>query len=185
MARSPRVALGVFCLVATALLLFLYTLDPLTVQDAARPAHERVASVLEGLKGWSWASDPSSEAELDRETAFEAVEAEQNAQSQPQAPHADDPDELDVDVLEPSRTDDESIAAASSTPAAIAIPDSPTTSAPAHKPSCRRTLLFHFGGTRGFASEYNRFIRVATVAAHFEYEVVPVASDWMYGEHTE
>lgn len=184
MARSPRFLLGVFCLVMTALVLFLFSLDPLAVQDAARPAHERVASVLEGLRGWSWASDPESEAELDREATLEVIGGDP-----PPPVAATGHDELTVD--QPSRIDEQLSEVAAAGPDddqdddQAATSTSSTSSPSSPRPPCRRTLLFHFGGTRGFASEYNRFIRVAAVAAHFNYEVVPFAVDWMYGSHLE
>ncbi|GAA5924744.1 hypothetical protein JCM3775_005459 [Rhodotorula graminis] len=50
-------------------------------------------------------------------------------------------------------------------------------------PECSRTLLYRFRGTRGFASEYLRFVRTAAVAERFGYEVflADEREDWMYG----
>ncbi|KAI5475846.1 hypothetical protein MNV49_000769 [Pseudohyphozyma bogoriensis] len=49
------------------------------------------------------------------------------------------------------------------------------------KAQCRRTMLFHFRGDRGFASEFNRFVRVGVVAEHYGYQVLLSEYEWMYG----
>ncbi|GAA5837929.1 hypothetical protein JCM9279_004071 [Rhodotorula babjevae] len=50
-------------------------------------------------------------------------------------------------------------------------------------PDCPRTLLFRFQGTRGFASEYLRFVRAAAIAERWGYEVflADERDKWMYG----
>ncbi|BGP39598.1 hypothetical protein JCM10449v2_003549 [Rhodotorula kratochvilovae] len=54
-------------------------------------------------------------------------------------------------------------------------------------PECAKTLLFRFHGTRGFASEYLRFVRTAAVARRMGYEVFLQEEDggWMYGSVDE
>ncbi|KAL8290267.1 hypothetical protein RQP46_003206 [Phenoliferia psychrophenolica] len=199
MPRSPRAVLGLFCLLVTAALLFLFTLDPLSVQEAARPAHQKVASVLEGIKGWAWTPGAWSDEELDLAGAREAAVATQpDAASvvddwsdvelglvEPSSPEPTAPvqEEQEVGEVEPEESrfdDDELEVALAPTTSAASSP-----AAAATRPACARTMLFHFSGTRGFASEYNRFIRVAAVASHFDYEVVPIASGWMYGDHLD
>ena len=54
-------------------------------------------------------------------------------------------------------------------------------------PDCPRTLLYRFQGTRGFASEYLRFVRAAAIAQRFGYEVflADERDKWMYGSVAE
>ncbi|GAA5873905.1 hypothetical protein JCM1840_000222 [Sporobolomyces johnsonii] len=58
-------------------------------------------------------------------------------------------------------------------------------------PPCPRTLLFRPHGTRGFASEYTRFIRTAATAQEWGYEVFVVDTSeeggggWMYGSFAD
>lgn len=51
--------------------------------------------------------------------------------------------------------------------------------------TCRRTLLFRFAGSHGFASEYLIFLRVALLAKRFDYELIIDDSHWNYGRWTE
>ena len=178
--RSQGVQGVVTLLAVASVLLFLFTVDPVAVQGVTRPTHDKVASVIEGLKGWAWTPGVWSDADLDRQAALEAV-----AGLDPPSVKGSE-NELDdgLEVKEPSREDMlDLVPQQEPTLTAVASPSASASAAP--REPCRRTMLFHFGGTRGFASEYNRFIRVAAVAAHFDYEVVPVATDWMYGDHLE
>ena len=58
-------------------------------------------------------------------------------------------------------------------------------SVPVALPLCPRTMLYRFGGSRGFMSEYTAFIRAAVLAHHFRYELVIVPVPWIYGNYHE
>lgn len=50
-------------------------------------------------------------------------------------------------------------------------------------PQCKRTLFVHIRGSRGFASEFNRMVKLATIGHHYGYEIVLKQSKWMYGRY--
>lgn len=64
-------------------------------------------------------------------------------------------------------------------------PEAKTNVFDATKPACKRTLLYRFAGSHGFASEYLIFLRVALLARHFSYELLVDDSHWNYGRWTQ
>lgn len=50
---------------------------------------------------------------------------------------------------------------------------------------CKRTLLYRFAGSHGFASEYLIFLRVALLAQKYGYALFVDDSAWNYGRWTE
>ncbi|CAD6580533.1 MAG: hypothetical protein CYPHOPRED_001252 [Cyphobasidiales sp. Tagirdzhanova-0007] len=48
-------------------------------------------------------------------------------------------------------------------------------------PTCRRTLLYRFAGSHGFASEYLIFLRIALLAKRYNYALFTDDSKWNYG----
>ncbi|BGP15750.1 hypothetical protein JCM10213_007955 [Rhodosporidiobolus nylandii] len=87
--------------------------------------------------------------------------------------------------LSPSPSSSSSLSSSSSSPPSLSSSALPEEDPDAALPDCPRTLLFRPHGTRGFASEYNRFVRTAAVASKFGYEVFVVqggtGEGWMYG----
>lgn len=52
-------------------------------------------------------------------------------------------------------------------------------------PLCNRSLLIRASGSRGFASEFNRILRLAAIGEHFGYEVFVESRMWVYGTFDE
>ncbi|KAM0754857.1 hypothetical protein T439DRAFT_123657 [Meredithblackwellia eburnea MCA 4105] len=172
----------VVCLFAFAAFVFLaafYTLQTNSglKEAVVRSSQQNVEAILDSLRPWtSWAdSERLAGGDVEEKARLDVVQgAATNRNSDPRPPTTvtssslSSPVKGDTDQVESSEGEETS-----------------QEEEPAPKLPCERTLLFHFGGQRGFTSEYNRFIRVTAVASHFGYEVIPVATDWMYGEYED
>ncbi|KAK4705155.1 hypothetical protein P7C70_g1044, partial [Phenoliferia sp. Uapishka_3] len=199
MIRSPRALLGTLSLLLISTILLLFTLDPLPNTSYSISSNPHLQSALDNLRGWGWSSTGEAEGWSDAELESIAREKETqgNKYDQDQAlakvkASTEDFEKEQVvsnKVQEFPPKEEENVVEENNKnvedDADPATPISSTKTIPTEIKPCERTLLFRFGGTRGFASEYNRFIRVAAVADAFEYEVIPVATDWMYGDHLD
>ena len=72
-------------------------------------------------------------------------------------------------------------------PSQLNHPSSPSSSSNASSinPTCRRTLLYRFAGSHGFASEYLIFLRIAMLAKIYGYALFIDDSKWNYGHWNE